>query len=358
MPVCGRPWRGRLLAAAGCRARRGRPLPRPGARAAARRSRRRGRRPRGRPQPRGSRTRTRGRAPRRSGGGSGAERWVTAKSTDGPGTSMTTEVTARKRSSWVSMTGRGRRPTAGYLRALMLRSGGAHARPLWDDDGIGGVTGFGISDASHPTSWCPQVDDARKVARDARPARQPHSRIPHGDHRPPPVRGEREGGEEKTGKSEREKLTDEDLGKTRQAYLVDAPLDPTRLPAEEETTHFKAFGAKEGHGTGRGGVALIGLDPAPRGPSSYLGGPWSPSSTAWYDPTPGSGRTRATTRSGETPAASPTGGDPSVTSRPSSRSASRSWTRTTRSSPTRGTGPSLRDWCARSPPTRVCCRCR
>ena len=73
---------------------------------------------------------------------------------------------------------------------------------------------------------------------------------------------------EKTGKSEREKLTDEDLGKTRQAYLVDAPLDPTRLPAEEETTHFKAFGAKEGHGTGRGGVALIGLDPAPRGPSS------------------------------------------------------------------------------------------
>ena len=63
----------------------------------------------------------------------------------------------------------------------------------------------------------------------------------------------------------RDNLTDDDLMVTRQAYVVDAPFDPSR-PPEGDTTVFRAAAAKEGHGTGRRGVALFGLEPAARGP--------------------------------------------------------------------------------------------
>ena len=67
----------------------------------------------------------------------------------------------------------------------------------------------------------------------------------------------------RTGKTAR--LTDDDLVKTTQAFVVDAPIDPTREP-DPDQSGFVAAGAKEGHGTGRRGVALFGLEAPPRAP--------------------------------------------------------------------------------------------
>ena len=69
---------------------------------------------------------------------------------------------------------------------------------------------------------------------------------------------------DRTGKTA--KLTDDDLVKTTQAFVVDAPIDPTREP-DPEQSGFVAAGAKEGHGTGRRGVALFGLEAPPRAPA-------------------------------------------------------------------------------------------
>lgn len=60
-------------------------------------------------------------------------------------------------------------------------------------------------------------------------------------------------------------LTREDLAKvTTQAYVVDAPMDLTR-PPDPNISGFVALAAKEGHGIGREGVALVDtMVPPPR----------------------------------------------------------------------------------------------
>ncbi len=60
-------------------------------------------------------------------------------------------------------------------------------------------------------------------------------------------------------------LTSDDLAKvTAQAYVVDAPMDLTR-PPDPNISGFVALAAKEGHGIGREGVALVDtIVPPPR----------------------------------------------------------------------------------------------
>ena len=58
-------------------------------------------------------------------------------------------------------------------------------------------------------------------------------------------------------------LTDSDLASTPQAYFADVPAS-TSAPPDPAENGFVAAGAKEGHGIGRRGVALVGVEPPPR----------------------------------------------------------------------------------------------